>query len=216
MPIFCWHVYFVDTNIWLMHIFWQCQYFVDKDYLLTHIFCRRQYFVDAFILLTPIFCWHQYFVDAYILLTLIFCRCRGFGQRLYSIYCKLLCCVYIMIINLYKPSQVSTARYLSITVSITIKVGFILPHSCKTWDVCRKVVGLTAQSQLLVHAGGNIQQYRGSSWVAPFFLSQAGQCWMRGGLPQKREGGILRSEHQGWYRWSIAYPFNIPVRVVFG
>jgi hypothetical protein len=35
-----------------------------------------------------------------------------------------LCTVYIMIINLFKPSQVSTARYLSITVPITRKVSY--------------------------------------------------------------------------------------------
>ncbi len=33
-----------------------------------------------------------------------------------------------MIINLFKPSQVSTARYLSITVSITKKVSY--DHTC--------------------------------------------------------------------------------------
>ncbi len=30
-----------------------------------------------------------------------------------------------MIVNLFKPSQVSTARYLSITVTITIKFSYI-------------------------------------------------------------------------------------------
>jgi hypothetical protein len=34
-----------------------------------------------------------------------------------------------------------------------------------------------------------------------------------GGVATEKGGGILRSEHQGGYRWSIAYPFNIPFRV---
>ena len=59
-----------------------------------------------------------------------------------------------MIVNLFKPSQVSTARYLSIIVSITIKFSYI---------VCSEVVGFTARNQLLVQAGGNIQQLWGSS-----------------------------------------------------
>jgi hypothetical protein len=33
------------------------------------------------------------------------------------------------------------------------------------------------------------------------------------GVATEKGGGILRSEHQGGYRWSIAYLFNIPVRV---
>ncbi len=34
-----------------------------------------------------------------------------------------------------------------------------------------------------------------------------------GGVATEKGGGILRSQHQGGYRWSIANPFNIPVRV---
>jgi hypothetical protein len=51
-------------------------------------------------------------------------------------------CVYIIIIiNLSKPYQVSTVRYLPITASNTIKVKY--GHTCivYTRNVCRRVVG---------------------------------------------------------------------------
>jgi hypothetical protein len=46
-----------------------------------------------------------------------------------------LCFVYIMIIiNLSKPSQVLTARYLSITALNTIKVAY--DHTCIVYTAC--------------------------------------------------------------------------------
>ncbi len=101
---------------------------------------------------------------------------------IYWNYYKWLCCIYIMIIiTVSKPSQVSTGRYLPITVSSTIDKGFIWPHTyCdKTCVVCREVVGLTARRRLLVLDRVNIQQCWGSSQVAPFFLGCAEQTLRR-------------------------------------
>ncbi len=81
----------------------------------------------------------------------------------------------IMINNLFKLSQVLAARNLSITFSIKIKFHTTTLVLCKNFIVCREVIRLTAHSQLFIKAGGNIQQCRGSSCVAPFFLSRAGQ-----------------------------------------
>jgi hypothetical protein len=56
---------------------------------------------------------------------------------------------------MFKPSQVSTARYLSITALITIKVAYDHTRIVYTCVVCWRVEGLTARNQLLVRQGVN-------------------------------------------------------------
>jgi hypothetical protein len=83
----------------------------------------------------------------------------------------------MIIINLSKPSLVSTARYLPITVSSTIKVAY--DHTRIVYIICtvyREVIWLTARRRQLVWERVNIEQCWGSSQVAPFFLGCAEQC----------------------------------------
>ncbi len=118
-PIFCWRQYFVDTNILSRPIFCWRLYFVDTYILSTPIFCPHQYFVDA---MTPIFCQRLYFTDANILSMPRYLLAPIFIEFIAN-YCVVNYQI-IMIINLFKTSQVLIAIYLSITVLITIKVSY--------------------------------------------------------------------------------------------
>ncbi len=125
MLMFCRRLYFVCAYIlsmplYFVHaIFCRHQYFIDAYVLLTPIFCQCQYFVNAYILSTPIPYQRLYFVEAYFFLTLIFCQRRGFSGRLY-----LLSLLLIIVLCIYHDYYVLTTSYLSITVSITIKVSY--------------------------------------------------------------------------------------------
>jgi hypothetical protein len=119
--------YFVKAKLLLVPIFCWCLTFVDANILSKLNFCRRQYSENADILWTPTFCQRLTFVDANILSTptflsaLIFCWCLFMALIIND--CVVYICIMI-IINLSKPSLVSTARYLPITVSSTIKVAY--------------------------------------------------------------------------------------------
>ena len=126
-PIFCQRQYFDNTNFFFnayvlsTPIFYQRQYFVDANILQTSIICQCLYIVDANILSTPVFCRRLYFIDANIFSVPRFQQAPIFIVFIANYGAVYIC---IMIINFFKPSQVSTTRYLSITVSITIKVSY--------------------------------------------------------------------------------------------